>query len=95
MFFGRWFAEKTPVVLTLDKGGSERCQITSVVRPEERIGVTCKSWHADFDLTGAQYDYEDSRAGIVPELVHKKWVCFLEVNFPNGRRMLFAEPRTE
>jgi hypothetical protein len=36
---------------------------------EERIGVTAKAWHTDFELAGAEYEYEDSRAGVVPELV--------------------------
>lgn len=91
--FDKWYAESASLVLTLDKGGSERCQITNVIHQDQRIIVTAETWQTKFDLVGAKYEYEDSRAGVVPELVDKKWVCFLEVSFPNGRKMLIAEPR--
>ena len=97
LFLIPWYTGGREIVLSVDggKGGSEECKI-EFISPGSKsvVDILLKrsGAHKTLDLSSASFSYEDSRAGIVPELVAKRWVCFLLAEFPDGRSLLFAEP---
>jgi hypothetical protein len=96
LFFSSWQENETDLVLSVDRGArSEHCKVATI-SPGNRscieIAFTRSGHQKTFDLSAATFSYEDSRAGIVPELVAKRWACFLLAEFPDGRGLLFAEP---
>src|SRR5438445_2296706 len=94
LFFDKWRSEDTRLVLVVDKGGSEDCRVveTSVAQSPSLIRVKLTSGEAVLDLSGAKFSYEDWRAGLVPELVERNWVCFLLLEFASGRSLVLADP---
>ena len=95
LFFAPWCNDGTELVLAVDKGGAERCHIIETSVGESYIRVRSDNLDAVLPLEGATLSYGDSRAGIVPTLVERKWACFLELRLPNGRLLLFAVPRQD
>ncbi len=96
MFLVPWQVKDTELVLAVDKGaGSEPCRIVTT-SPGNRwhieIAFTRLGRQKTLDLSTASFSYEDSSAGVMPELIAKRWTCFLLVEFPEGRELLFAEP---
>ena len=92
LFLRPWCENKTTLVLTVDRGlkGSERCTILETSPGKARVRL--KSMEVNFDFSSAGFSYEDWRAGLVPELVARKWTCFLLAEFPDDRSLLFSEP---
>lgn len=84
-------------VLSVDggAGGSELCKIEWISPGSGSlisILLTRSGHQRTLDLAGASLSFEDSRTGLVPELIAKRWVCFLLAEFPDGRSLLFAQP---
>jgi hypothetical protein len=99
MFLVPWQEKVVELVLSIEGGArSGRCKIATI-SPGSRsfieISFTRSGRQKTFDLSTASFSYEDSRAGIVPELIAKRWVCFLLAEFPDGRGLMFAEPLVE
>ena len=97
LFIVPWRANSTEVLLSIDRGvgGSEFCKIDWVSPGNGTlisIVLTRSGVKKILDVRDAQFSFEDARAGIVPELVAKRWSSFLLAEFPNGRSLLFAEP---
>jgi hypothetical protein len=96
LFLVPWYTSGKEVVLSVDRGegGSEGCKIEMISPGSSvvHIVLTLSGRQKTLDLSRASFSYEDSRAGIIPELVAKRWVCFLFAEFPDGRSLLFAEP---
>jgi len=80
--------------LTVSHVALAPAQITEISGNVLKISTNLKSGNpvlVTLDVSGAEFEYQDSRAGLVPELVERKWICFLLVTFASGRRVLFAE----
>jgi hypothetical protein len=97
LFLIPWYRKGTVFVLSVDggKGGSEHCKIELISPGSDsfvHIFLTRSGAQKVLDLSSASFSYEDSRAGLVPELVARRWACFLLAEFPDGRSLLFSEP---
>ena len=99
LFFIPWCESGVTIVAALNRGfgGSEQGWIESTDLGRKAFKFRAKSWEKGKDIwfENASFTYEDSRAGLVPELVERKGVCFVLAEFTDGREILFALPRTE
>ena len=96
LFLFPWYRGSKELVLSVNggKGGSEGCTIEMISPGSSGVHIllTLSGRQKMLDLSQASFSYEDARAGLVPELVANRWVCFLLVEFPDGQSLLFSEP---
>lgn len=101
LFLRPWAEDGTGLVLSIGSGpgGSESCRILEIQPGSNSLVsvlLTLSGRKKTLDLsTASQFSYEDSRAGLVRELVERRWICFLLVEFPDGRSLLFSQPRID
>jgi hypothetical protein len=97
LFFVPWYKAGTEFVLSVGNGpgkSEEECKIAFISPGSNSLHIDLirSDRQKTLDLSEASFSYEDSRAGLVPELVARRWVCFLLAEFPDGRSLLFSEP---
>jgi hypothetical protein len=97
LFLTPWCASGVELLLSVNGGiASDPCKVVEISPGRERqvsIEFTRLGRQRIIDLSRAKLSYEDSRAGLFPELMAKKWTCFLLAEFPgNEGSLLFALP---
>jgi hypothetical protein len=98
LFLEPWRASDAELLVALDRGGGVRCRIVETSPGEGLVTIHASEWGGKqrvVDLSSAKLSYEDARAGLIPELVERKWEVFLLAEFPNGRSLLLALPRND
>jgi hypothetical protein len=97
-FFDVWAKAGTKLLVTAvgELGGSELCTVNTspgkglinLVRPgiAEAVPINIAS--------AKGFSFEDWRNDPRPEGTRRKWRCFLSVDFPDGRTLLFTEPES-
>jgi len=97
LFFNRWRDERTTLLLTADSGieWTVACRVESTSPGNGLIRIVRPGIAGAVPLNIASasgFSFEDWRDTAAPAGVIRKWRCFLSVSFPDGRRLLFAEP---
>jgi hypothetical protein len=97
LFLIPWCTSGVELWLFVNGGvASDPCKVVAILPGSERhisIELTRSGNQRTVDMSRARLSYEDSRAGLFPELIAKKWVCFLLAEFPdNEGSLLFAVP---
>ena len=97
-FFNVWRDERTTLLLTADSGtgGTEACMIESTSPGSGLVNFVTPgiAGSVPLNIASAKFSSEDWRSTAPPEGVTRKWRCFLSVDFPDGRSLLFSEPET-
>jgi hypothetical protein len=95
-FFNVWRNAETSLLATAIGGlkPGERCIVKDTSPGQGSIHIKSESgeWESLLDLKGVTFSCEDFRNEAPPEGVIRKWRCFLSADFPDGRKLLFAEP---
>lgn len=97
LFLVPWHTSGVELWLFINGGvASDPCKVVAISPGKEgyvSIELTRSGNQRTIDLSRARFSYEDSRAGLSPESISKKWVCFLLAEFPeNEGSLLFALP---
>lgn len=97
LFFNRWRDERTPLLFTAASGigGTVACRVESTSPGNGLVSIVSPGIAGAVPLNIASasgFSFEDWRNDPKPEGVTRKWRCFLSVDFPDGRTILFAEP---
>jgi hypothetical protein len=97
LFFNRWRDERTMLLLTADSGiaGTGTCRVESTSPGNGLVSIVRPGIAGAVPLNIASASgcsFEDWRDTAPPAGVERRWRCFLSVNFPDGRKLLFAEP---
>jgi hypothetical protein len=96
-FFDGWAKAGTRLLLTVDRGmgGGEFCTVEGTSPGSGLVNIVRPGIAGAVPLNIASasgFSFEDWRETPAPEGIRRKWRCFLSVDFPDGRTLLFAEP---
>jgi hypothetical protein len=104
LIFQKWIDEQTPVFFGLGSIGEDIVHVPGgqailiEMTSGKYLSILTKPPEGDGDvvvmgLSDAEFEYADSREGVVPELAERKWACYVSATFPSGRVATFGECR--
>jgi hypothetical protein len=96
LFFNRWRDERTTLLVTVDRGieGTEAWRVESTSPGKGLVNIVKPGIAGAVPVNIASangFSYEDWRDTPPPEGITRRWRCFLSIDFPDGRNLLFAE----